>query len=93
MDTGQLIVGLISVIVMLIPIGGLLWKISKIVFQVEINRKDINNLSQKLIDRVDKIDQRFIENEAKLSNIAITMGRMEEKINVCLNVAVGKDSL
>jgi hypothetical protein len=85
MDTGQLIVGLISVIVMMIPIGGLLWKISKIVFQVEINKKDINNLSQKLTFRLDKIDERFIENEANLSNIAITMGRLEEKINILVD--------
>jgi hypothetical protein len=45
---------------MFIPVGTLLWKFSKIVFQVENNKKDLNNLSQKLSRRVDKIDERFI---------------------------------
>jgi peptidoglycan hydrolase CwlO-like protein len=85
MDTGQLIISLISIIVMFIPVGTLLWKISKIVFQVENNKKDIDNLAQKLNSRVDKIDERFIENEAKLSNIEITMVRLEEKINIMLS--------
>jgi peptidoglycan hydrolase CwlO-like protein len=69
---------------MFIPIGTLLWKFSKIVFQVENNKKDIDNLAQKLNNRVDKIDERFIENEAKLSNIEIIIGRLEEKINMVL---------
>jgi hypothetical protein len=81
---GQLIIGLISIIVSFIPIGTLIWKFSKIAFQVENNEKNINNLSQKLNNRVDKIDERFIENEAKLSNIEITMGRLEEKMNILL---------
>jgi type II secretory pathway component PulC len=84
MELGQLIISLISIIIMFIPIGGLLWKFSKIVFQVENNKKDINNLAEKLNSRVDKIDERFIENEAKLSNIEITMGRLEEKLNMVL---------
>jgi hypothetical protein len=84
MNQGQLIISLISIIVMFIPIGGLLWKFSKIVFQVENNKKDINNLAEKLNIRVDKIDERFIENEAKLSNIEIIIGRLEEKINMVL---------
>jgi hypothetical protein len=69
---------------MFIPIGTLLWKFSKIVFKVENNEKSLNNLTQKLNSRVDKIDERFIENEAKLSNIEITMGRLEEKMNLLL---------
>jgi peptidoglycan hydrolase CwlO-like protein len=69
---------------MFIPIGGLLWKFSKIVFEVESNKKDLNYLAQKLNNRVDKIDERFVENEAKLSNIEVTMGRLEEKINILL---------
>ena len=84
MEQGQLIISLISIIVMFIPIGTLLWKFSKIVFEVETNKKDINNLSEKLNNKVDKIDERFIENEAKLSNIEITMGRLEEKLNMVL---------
>jgi peptidoglycan hydrolase CwlO-like protein len=84
MDQGQLIISLISIIVMFIPIGTLLRKFSKIVFQVENNKKDINSLAQKLNNRVDKIDERFIENEAKLSNIEIIIGRLEEKINMVL---------
>jgi predicted nucleic acid-binding Zn-ribbon protein len=84
MEHGQLIISLISIIITFIPVGGLLWKFSKIVFQVENNKKDINNLAQKLNIRVDKIDERFIENEAKLSNIEITMGRLEEKLNLVL---------
>jgi hypothetical protein len=84
MEPGQLVIGLVSIIVMFIPIGGLLWKFSKIVFKVETNEKDINNLAGKLNSRVDKIDERFIENEAKLSNIEITMGRLEEKLNILL---------
>jgi hypothetical protein len=84
MEPGQLIISLISIIVMFIPIGSLLWKFSKIVFRVENNEKDIDNLAQKLNSRVDKIDERFIENEAKLSNIEITMGRLEEKMNLLL---------
>jgi hypothetical protein len=71
---------------MFIPIGGLIWKFSKIAFQVENNKKDINGLSEKLNHRVDKIDERFIENEAKLSNIEITMGRIEEKLNMALEL-------
>jgi hypothetical protein len=70
---------------MFIPIGTLLWKISKIVFEVDINKKDINNLADKLNNRVDKIDERFIENEAKLSNIEIIIGRLEEKLNILIS--------
>jgi predicted nucleic acid-binding Zn-ribbon protein len=84
MNTGQLIISLISIIVMFIPIGGLLWRLSKVVFQVETNKKDLDSLAHKLNNRVDKIDERFIENEAKLSNIEITMGRLEEKLNILL---------
>jgi peptidoglycan hydrolase CwlO-like protein len=84
MEQGQLIISLISIIIMFIPIGTLLCKFSKIVFQVDTNKKDIDNLAQKLNSRVDKIDERFIENEAKLSNIEITMGRLEEKMNILL---------
>jgi hypothetical protein len=85
MEQGQLIISLVSIIVMFIPIGTLLWKFSKIVFEVENNKKDINGLADKLNKRVDKIDERFIENEAKLSNIEITMGRLEEKMNILLS--------
>jgi hypothetical protein len=74
MDQGQLIISLISIVVMFIPIGGLLWKISRIVFRVETNEKDINSLAQKLNSRADKIDNRFVENESKLSNIENIMG-------------------
>jgi hypothetical protein len=84
MEQGQLIISLVSIIVMFIPIGGLIWKFSKIAFQVESNKKDINNLAEKLNKRVDKIDERFIENEAKLSNIEIIIGRLEEKVNLIL---------
>jgi hypothetical protein len=70
---------------MFIPIGGLIWKFSKIAFQVETNRKDITGLADKLNHRVDKIDERFIENEAKLSNIEVTMVRLEEKMNILLS--------
>jgi hypothetical protein len=70
---------------MFIPIGTLLWKISKIVFEVDINKKDINNLAEKLNNRVDKIDERFIENEAKLSNIEVIIGRLEEKLNILIS--------
>jgi hypothetical protein len=84
MEPGQLVIGLITIIIMFIPIGGLIWKFSNIAFQVDSNKKDINNLAQKLNSRVDKIDERFIENEAKLSNIEITIGRLEEKINLVL---------
>jgi hypothetical protein len=76
---------------MFIPIGTLLWKISKIVFQVENNKKDINNLAQKLNSRVDKIDERFIENEMKLSNIEVTMGRLEEKLNLLLKLSTNNE--
>jgi hypothetical protein len=85
MDTGQLIISLISIIVMFIPIGGLIWKFSKTAFQVETNKKDITSLAEKLNKRVDKIDERFIENEAKLSNIEIIMARLEEKMNIILS--------
>jgi hypothetical protein len=84
MEPGQLVIGLISIIIMFIPIGGLIWKFSNIAFQVDNNKKDINGLAEKLNHRVDKIDERFIENEAKLSNIEITIGRLEEKINLVL---------
>jgi predicted PurR-regulated permease PerM len=90
MDQGQLIISLVSIIVMFIPIGTLLWKFSKIVFQVENNKKDIDNLAQKLNSRVDKIDERFIENEAKLSNIEIIIGRLEEKLNILLTKVTNK---
>jgi peptidoglycan hydrolase CwlO-like protein len=92
MEQGQLIISLISIIIMFIPIGTLLWKFSRIVFQVENNKKDIDNLAQKLNHRVDKIDERFIENEAKLSNIEVTMGRLEEKLNILLMKISDKES-
>jgi hypothetical protein len=84
MEQDQLIISLVSIIVMFIPIGGLLWKLSRIVFQVETNRRDINHLAEKLNDRLDKIEERFIENEARLTNIEITMGRLEGKLNMVL---------
>jgi predicted nucleic acid-binding Zn-ribbon protein len=77
---------------MFIPIGTLLWRFSKIVFEAENNKEDINNLAQKLNSRVDKIDERFIENEAKLSNIEITMGRLEEKLNLLLKLTTKNDN-
>jgi hypothetical protein len=70
---------------MFIPIGGLIWKFSKIAFQVDNNKNDINHLAEKLNSRVDKIDERFIENEAKLSNIEIIIGRLEEKLNILIS--------
>jgi hypothetical protein len=85
MEPGQLIISLISIIVMFIPIGTLLWKFSRIAFQVENNKKDIDTLAEKLNSRVDKIDERFIENEAKLSNIEIIIGRLEEKLNILIS--------
>jgi hypothetical protein len=84
MEPGQIIISLISIIVMFIPIGGLIWKFSKMAFQVDTNKKDITGLAEKLNKRVDKIDERFIENEAKLSNIEIIIGRLEEKLNLLL---------
>ena len=86
MESGQIIISLITIIVMFIPIGTILWKISRVVFRVENNEKDINNLAGKLNYRVDKIDERFVENEAKLNNIEITMGRIEEKLNLALKL-------
>jgi hypothetical protein len=90
MEPGQLIISLISIIVMFIPIGGLIWKFSKTAFQVETNKKDISGLAEKLNKRVDKIDERFIENEAKLSNIEIIIGRLEEKVNILLTKVTNK---
>jgi hypothetical protein len=84
MDQGQLVIGLVSLIIMVIPAGTLFWKFSRIVFQVEDNRKDINALAEKLNRRLDRIDERFIGNEAKLVNIEVTMGRLEEKMNILL---------
>lgn len=75
---------------MFIPIGGLIWKFSKTAFQVETNKKDISGLAEKLNKRVDKIDERFIENEAKLSNIEIIIGRLEEKLNILLTKVTNK---
>jgi hypothetical protein len=89
MDAGQLIISLISIIVMFIPVGSLLWKLSRAIFQIETNKKDINNLAQKLNSRFDKIDDRFIENEARLSSIDVTMGRLEEKMNILLANGTG----
>jgi hypothetical protein len=70
---------------MFIPIGGLISKFSKMAFQVENNKKDIDNLAQKLNSRVDKIDERFIENEAKISNIEVIICRLEEILNILLS--------
>jgi hypothetical protein len=84
MDQGQLLIGLISVIIMFIPIGGLLWKISRIVFNVDKNSADIDKLGKMIRDRDDRFDQRLVETESKLSNLEIIMGRMEEKINSIL---------
>jgi hypothetical protein len=91
MEPGQLVISLISIIIMFIPIGGLIWKFSKISFQVETNKKDIDNLAEKLNKRVDKIDERFIENEAKLSNIEVIIGRLEEKLNLLLMKVTDKE--
>jgi hypothetical protein len=93
MNQAQLIISFVSVIVMFIPIGTLLWKFSKIVFEVELNKKDINSLAEELRRRLDKtdkrIDERLAGNEARLSNIEITIGRMEEKINILLETRGG----
>jgi peptidoglycan hydrolase CwlO-like protein len=85
MEQGQLIIGLISIVIMFIPIGALIVKFSRIAFQVENNKKDIDSLTEKINNRVDKIEERFVENEAKLSNIEITMGRLEEKLNILIS--------
>jgi peptidoglycan hydrolase CwlO-like protein len=84
MDKEQLIISLTSIIIMFIPIGTLIGKFSKLVFEVENNKKNIEAVTEKLNSRVDKIDERFMENEAKLSNIEVTMGRLEEKMNLVL---------
>jgi hypothetical protein len=69
---------------MFIPIGGLLWKISRIVFTVGENTADIDKLGDMIRKRNDKFDERLIETESKLSNLEVIMGRMEEKINSIL---------
>jgi predicted PurR-regulated permease PerM len=85
MDQGQLIISLVSIVVMFIPIAALLWKISRIVFRVETNTTDINNLSEKIKKQEDIFNERLNENESKLNNITLIMARMEEKINNILD--------
>jgi predicted nucleic acid-binding Zn-ribbon protein len=81
MDQGQLIISLVSIVVMFLPIGILLWKISRIVFKVEVNTKDINLLSERIKKQEDIFNERLNESENKLNNISLIMARMEEKIN------------
>jgi hypothetical protein len=85
MTDEQLLFSLISLIIMFIPIGTLLWKFGKIVFQVELNKKDIDGLSKTFNTKVNTIEDRFIENETKLNNIEIVMTRIETKMNLLLS--------
>jgi hypothetical protein len=75
---------------MFIPIGSILWKFGRIVFQVELNKKDIEGLSKNFNTKVDNIEERFVENEAKLNNIEKVMTRVETKMDLLLSKNGGK---
>jgi uncharacterized membrane protein len=85
MNQDQLIISLVSIIIMFIPIGKLLWDFSRIVFRVENNKEDINKLAEKIKKHEDNFGERLTENESKLNNITYIMGRLEEKINSILD--------
>jgi hypothetical protein len=85
MDQGQLVISLISIIVMFFPIGLLLWNFSRIVFRVENNKENIDKLSDRIMKQENNFDQRLTENESRLTNISLIMGRLEEKINNILD--------
>jgi hypothetical protein len=85
MTKEQLLFNLLGLIVTFIPIGGLLWKFSRIIFQVELNKKNIDNLGDKLNNNVDGINERFLETETKLNNIELIMARFETKLNLLLS--------
>jgi hypothetical protein len=84
MTQEQLFFNIMSLVIMFIPIGVLLWKFGRIVFQVEINKKDINGLRQNLDNKINTFENRFIENETKLGNIELIMARVETKLNLIL---------
>ena len=72
-EAKDLIVPLISIIVMLIPIGGLFWKIAQIVFRVHENKNDIDNIGKKL-------NQHIENQEKKLGDLAAVIGHANELV-------------
>jgi hypothetical protein len=79
LEAKDLLAPLISIIVMFIPIGGLFWKFSRIVFQVEENKKDIDGLGSKMNHFINNQEKRFSELSAQMNDIATLLGRLEER--------------
>jgi chromosome segregation ATPase len=85
MEQGQLIVSLVSVIVMFIPIGLILWKIAHIVFKVEKNEKEISTFNTKFNEFVVKrttIEEKINSIESKgsipVANLEYRVQKLED---------------
>jgi hypothetical protein len=81
---GSTLVTIIQTIVFVLPLCGLLWKLSRTVFNLETTQEDLKKFreeylqcKQRQYDRMDKIDS---EN----GMLSRTMGRIEEKLNAII---------
>jgi hypothetical protein len=64
----------------LIPIMGLVWKMSAVVSQVKQNTADINHVGEKLRKLDLETDRKFDEITAKLSGIDVKLASIEKTL-------------
>jgi predicted PurR-regulated permease PerM len=105
-EQANLLYSFVTLIIMLIPLGLLFWRISRIVFQVELNKENINGMGKKIDDQIRSINatinnhekdiaERIDELSKNINEIKIIQARIEEKIislNEIKDIAVGAKS-
>jgi hypothetical protein len=64
----------------LIPIMGLVWKMSAVVSRVKQNTVDINNIGEKLQKTERDIEKRFDELSERLNKIEISIGKIDTSL-------------
>jgi peptidoglycan hydrolase CwlO-like protein len=81
MEIGQLVIGLISIIVMFIPIGGLLWKFSKMAFQVDANKRNYENQTNQILNIRKELNE--IENRGSVPLMTLNnrVSKLEDRSN------------
>jgi phage shock protein A len=82
MDKTNLIIALIEIIVAFIPIGTLIWRVSKVVSHVEEHEKRIMQTENKIIDLDRNTDMSLSAIMASLNEIKVSIGKLETKIDM-----------
>jgi vacuolar-type H+-ATPase subunit I/STV1 len=100
MNQANLLYSLATLIIMLIPLGLLFWRFSRIVFQVELNKENINGMGKKIDEQIRAVNDTISKQEKNrseqieelsknINEIRIMTARIEEKI-ISLNEIRGK---